>query len=314
MAIAMRDRTEARFRAMGTDIVVVGVDVPRELLDEAPAMVERLEARWSRFRPESDLCRLNSLSGAPVVVSEDLFAVIERAVLGWSVTDGRYDPTVLGAVVAAGYDRDFDAVELEGESVEPGEATPGCAGIELDRMVRSVRLPPGVALDLGGIGKGYAADRIARELVDRGAAGVLVSLGGDARALGEPPRAEGWSIEIEDPFDDGIEGGDDGDGLGRVRLQEGAVATSSRTRRSWSRGGVPMHHLIDPATGDPVSSGLASVTVVASEAWYAEIWAKAAFIAGAEGAEHVLGDAGVTGVLVRDDGTVLECAGMESFR
>ncbi|MSO79957.1 MAG: FAD:protein FMN transferase [Acidimicrobiia bacterium] len=313
MAIALRDRTEVRFRAMGTDIVVVGVDASSDLIDEVPAMVERLEAQWSRFRPESELCRLNGSSGAPVVVSEDLFAVIERAVLGWRVTNGRYDPTVLDAVVAAGYDRDFDAVEREGESVEPTQAAPGCEGIELDRVVGSVLLPPGVALDLGGIGKGYAADLIAHELIDDGAAGVLVSLGGDARALGAPPRSEGWSIEIDDPFH--VEGGDrGGDDLRRVRLQEGAVATSSRMRRAWSRGGVPMHHLIDPATGGPVSSGLASVTVIAAEAWYAEILSKAAFVAGLEGAVHVLGDAGVTGVLVSDDRTVFECAGIEAFR
>src|SRR5439155_1850231 len=108
----------------------------------------------------------------------------------------RYDTTVLNALAAAGYDRDFDAVAREGDAVPPSStAAPGCGAIELDDLVSAVRLPRGVALDLGGIGKGAAADQVATELLDAavpGVLGVLVNLGGDLRARGDAPSPHGW--------------------------------------------------------------------------------------------------------------------------
>src|SRR5439155_18637591 len=140
------------------------------------------EAKWSRFRATSELCRLNDAAGAPVVVSPDTFALIARAVDAWRDTGGRYDPTVLAALEAAGYDRDFDAVARTGAPATGERApAPGCAEVEFDPMVSAVRLPHGVALDLGGIGKGAAADAVSAELFDAalpGVRGVLVNLGG----------------------------------------------------------------------------------------------------------------------------------------
>ncbi len=154
---------------------------------------------------------------------------------------------------------------------------PGCAGVQLDRLVSAVQLPRGVALDLGGIGKGYAADGVSAELLELGVAGVrgvLVNLGGDLRARGDAPEPHGWVVDVDDPLDTGR--------TGLLALAEGAIATSTKLRRAWARGGQTLHHLIDPRTGEPAESGLASVTVIAGEAWRAEVLAKAAFVAGAE--------------------------------
>ena len=112
-------------------------------------------------------------AGAPVVVSAETFALVARAVDAWRDTGGRYDPTVLAALEAAGYDRDFDDVRRRrrrrrGRGDPP--PVPGCAAIELDPLVSAVRLPAGRALDLGGIGKGYAADVVSAELLDAGVA------------------------------------------------------------------------------------------------------------------------------------------------
>src|SRR4051812_44601611 len=160
----------ARFRAMGTDVEVLALgadaDAMAELGTLAADALEAREARWSRFRPESELCRLNAAGGAPVVVSTDTFALIARAVDAWRTTAGRYDPTVLAALEAAGYDRDFDAVARSGAAaVDDGADVPGCAGVELDDLVSAVRLPADVTLDLGGIGKGFAADEVSAELL-----------------------------------------------------------------------------------------------------------------------------------------------------
>ncbi len=292
---------------MGTDVTVLVLDGPLHFDALAADAIERLEEKWSRFRPTSELCALNAAAGVPVVVSTETFALVDRAVRAWSSTAGRYDPTVLPAVVAAGYDRDFDAVAAEGAGPagDPLPA-PGCAAIELDARLRAITLPPGVALDLGGIGKGYAADLVARELVDDGSRGVLVNLGGDLRALGAAPEPYGWVVAVDDPLNTGA--------TGMLALTEGAIATSTRLRRAWQRGGQTLHHLIDPRTGLPAMSGLASVTVVTGEAWRAEVLAKAAFIAGPDEGGRVITEGGATGLLVHDDGRVVELDGLRAFR
>jgi FAD:protein FMN transferase len=303
-----------RFRAMGTDVEVLAVGAD----DDAMAMLGALaadalevrEARWSRFRPTSELCRINDAAGAPVVVSPDTFALIAHAVDAWRDTGGRYDPSVLAALEAAGYDRDFDAVARDGSGpVGERPPVPGCDGVQLDRLVSAVRLPRGVALDLGGIGKGYAADGVSGELVDAGVPGVrgvLVNLGGDLRARGEAPAPHGWVVDVDDPLGTGR--------TGLLAFAEGAIATSTRLRRTWTRDGREQHHLIDPTTGEPAASGLASVTVVAGEAWRAEVLAKAAFVAGARVGAELVTAAGATGLFVTDDGDVIELEGLGAFR
>ena len=304
----------ARFRAMGTDVEVLAVGADDAAMVTLGALavdaLEAREARWSRFRPTSELCRINDAAGAPVVVSPDTFTLIARAVDAWRDTGGRYDPTVLAALEVAGYDRDFDAVAPDADdAVGEPPVVPGCAGVQLDRLVSAVRLPRGVALDLGGIGKGYAADVVSGELLDAhvpGVRGVLVNLGGDLRARGDAPEPHGWVVDVDDPLVTGR--------TGLLAFAEGAIATSTRLRRAWTRGGQVQHHLIDPATGEPAASGLASVTVVAGEAWRAEVLAKAAFVAGADAAAALVTGAGATGLLVTDDGEVVELDGLDSFR
>jgi thiamine biosynthesis lipoprotein len=294
---------------MGTDVTILVIDGPADTGARAAELIEALEAKWSRFRPTSELCTLNAAAPSPVIVSPETFALVERAVHAWTTTGGRYDPTVLAAVVAAGYDRDFSAVSAEGPGPPTGTAAvpaPGCAGIVLDARVGAIILPRGVALDLGGIGKGYAADLVGGALVEHGAAGVLVNLGGDLRAFGAAPEAYGWVVEVDDPLGTGA--------TGLLALGGGAIATSTRLRRTWERDGRVLHHLIDPRTGLPAMSGLASVTVVAGEAWRAEVLAKAAFVAGADEGSALIIAAGATGLFVHDDGRVQELAGLAPFR
>ena len=299
---------------MGTDVEVLAVGADDTAMATLGALaadaLEVREARWSRFRPTSELCRLNDAAGAPVVVSRSTFGLIARAVDAWRDTGGRYDPTVLAALEAAGYDRDFGAVSrASDELAAPSVGVPGCGDIELDTLVSAVRLPHGVALDLGGIGKGAAADEVSAELLDAGVPGVrgvLVNLGGDLRARGEAPVPHGWVVAVDDPLATG--------NTGLLAFGEGAVATSTKLRRTWTRGERTLHHLIDPRTGAPADSGLASVTVVAGEAWRAEVLAKAAFVAGVTDGAALIEAAGSTGMLVTDDGDVVELAGLGRFR
>jgi FAD:protein FMN transferase len=268
---------------MGSDAqVLVVTDPDTDPADAAAfpagawAHIEALEGRWSRFRPDSEISVLNRHSGAPVVVSTDTFALITRAIAAWQLTEGYFDPTVGAALVALGYDRDFTEVTRPSLSVHTtGDAgpAPGPAGIELDPERSTVMLPAGVSFDPGGIGKGLAADLVVEALIDAGAVGALVNLGGDLRAAGNPPDAGGWPVTLPDPLRPGHE-------LARFVLPHGAVATSSRLRRRWRTTVGPAHHLIDPATGRPATGDTLAATVVADRAWRAETLAKALVLGG----------------------------------
>lgn len=309
-ALASRRRTETRFRAMGTDVHVIALDAAPDLTARAREAVEGLEARWSRFRPGSELCRLNRAAGAPAVVTRPTFELVAKAVDAWRVTGGRFDPTILAALEAAGYDRDFAALRAAGDlgddpSVLPGPA-PGCRAIGLDPIVGAVSLPVGVRLDLGGIGKGRAADLVAGQILDAGAGGVLVNLGGDLRTAGAPPGDQGWMIEVDDPLESGEPG--------VLSIGSGAVATSTRLRRRWTRAGCELHHVIDPSTGRPSRSGLASVTVLAAEASWAEVLAKAALVGGETAGAALLAECDVTGLFLHDDGRTTVLPGLAAYR
>jgi thiamine biosynthesis lipoprotein len=270
---------ERRFRAMGTDVhlALTGGPVDAALLAAGEDHVHLLEARWSRFLPESEISRLNQRPGIPALVSPETFDLVAHAVAAWARTGGAFDPTVGDALAAFGYDRDFPLVAATVASAPAVCELPrGAGGIELIPEISAVTLPAGATIDPGGIGKGLAADLTARLLVDAGAEGALVNLGGDLRAIGRAPHADGWAITVPDPLDGERE-------LLRLAIPAGAVATSSRLGRCWTTTAGPAHHLIDPRTGAPAVTDVVAVTVVAGEAWWAEALTTALFLAGPDG-------------------------------
>jgi thiamine biosynthesis lipoprotein len=265
---------------MGTvaHVVVVGNS---SLVARAFARLDDLERRWSRFRPESEISRMNRHAGEHVVVSPETFLLVERAKQGWVHTGGLFDPTVLPALRAAGYDRDFRAVRSHApaiRTVDPGPS-PGCEHVECDALLRAITVPPGVEVDPGGIGKGLAADLVTEELLDAGAHGALVNVGGDLRVRGEAPRGGAWDVAVHDPARPARE-------VARIALSDGAVATSSRAQRCWSTRTGLMHHLIDPRTGRPGATRFATATAVAADGWWAEVVTKAVLIGGLTPAER----------------------------
>lgn len=328
---------ERRFRAMGSAVhlAVAPGAMPAaavdDLLDAAEARVETLEQRWSRFRADSELSGLNRGAGVPQRVSAETAAVLALALEGWARTAGRFDPTVLDALVGEGYDRSFELlttpapldggggivvgsagrptpepVELVSPRRTPPAAVPGADRVDLDEASGVVMLPAGVQLDLGGIGKGRTADLVAAQLVADGAAGACVNLGGDVAVAGEGPDDGGWVIAVDDPFRRDVD-------LTLVLLSGGAVVTSSAARRRWVGPHGVAHHLIDPSTGRPGDAGLVAVTVVAGSAAWGEILAKAAFLAGAEGGTRIVTDLGGEALLVTTAGDVVRTPGFGAF-
>jgi thiamine biosynthesis lipoprotein len=286
--------SDARFRAMGSAAHVLVVGGRPRLVTGAEPHIARLERSWSRFRPDSELNLLNAAAGRDVEISDDLSIALRRALDAWSLTDGAYDPTVLHAIEAAGYDRSFELLRDAGD-VGACATVPGCAEIVLDLYLRTAYLPDGVGIDLGGIGKGLAADLVVAELFRLGADGALVNIGGDVRVAGTPVGPDGWVVEIEDPFRPHERGV-------CVAIADGAVATSTRLEKTWRRGTARMHHLIDPATGKPIETELVSVSIVAGEAWWAEALTKAVFVLGVEAGRDILEAHGVHGLFFLEDG------------
>ena len=273
------------FRAMGTDIELhVEAEVePVEAFAAAEAEFERLEQVMSRFRPDSELSRLNA--AGELDASPDLTEVVELALEARTLSIGRFDPTVHDALVAAGYDRTFS--ELPHDTADRAEAA-ACGG-SVDVEGNRIRLGPGVRLDLGGIGKGFAAERVAAELALAGP--CLVSAGGDVAIRGVP--AQGcWPVAVTD-----------GPTLG---LTGGGLATSGVDGRRWRKGGDEQHHLIDPATGRPAKTDLVRVTAYGGSAVAAEVLAKTLLLAGATEAL----EAGVPAVLVTAGGETLLVGGI----
>ncbi len=260
---------ELRFRAMGTRCSIV-VNGDRGHLGAARRRIEDLERRWSRFG-SGELTRLCQMAGAPRRVSEETFMLIERSVAAWRLTGGVFDPSVRGSMLANGYDRNFADLDT---TARAGRATtaPGLGGVLLDPRARTVHLPEGVAIDPGGIGKGLAADLVTAELIEDGAAGALVSLGGDLRARGDS-GCDSWVVRVDDPYSPSRE-------LARIAVDDGGVATSSRLRRVWRRGPSVFHHLVDPAGGRPAGGDVHAASVLAGSAWWAEALATSLVVAG----------------------------------
>lgn len=296
-------------RVMGSRAHIIAGDAPEGVVDWATTELERLEQCWSRFRPDSELSHLNANAGAWTDVGASMLLALTCAADLHRATSGRFDPTILDALERAGYDRTFESITTGCEShigagAEPhSRAVPGFARVDIDTARSRVRLPHGARVDLGGVGKGLAADLVARGLVDRGARSALVGLGGDLRARGEPPPDGWWDIPVLDPFDDSRV-------AFRFPLVDGAIVTSTTRMRCWRRDGRSYHHLVDPATGDSARTGVTAVVCAGRDAWWAEGIAKAVVIGGAAAGGHLVRDAGVRAWLFLDDGRVLE-AGSE---
>lgn len=295
---------ERIFRVMGSDAHVVVVGGTAGMLHRAQLRLDDLEARWSRFRPTSEISRLNAAGGRPVVVSEDTAQLMRRSLDGWRLTGGLFDPTMLAAVTAAGYDRSFDmlpAGEVRRAALEMSTAGSACAEIELSGHL--VRLPAGIGVDPGGIGKGLAADLVAEELMAAGASGVCVNVGGDLRVAGVGPRDNWWTVSIDHPRAVAP--------VSMLAIRERGVATSTTLLRRWTTAeGVPQHHLIDPRTLHPSLSTIELASVTSPSAWRAEVLAKAMLLSGSARAWGALPGPDDHGLVVRDDASVSFSPGM----
>jgi thiamine biosynthesis lipoprotein ApbE len=282
-----------QWRALGM-LIQLGVTHPgrlpgaRELLHDD---LTALDLACSRFRPDSELVAVATAArsaAGPVTVSVSplLAEAVAVSLRAARLTDGDVDPTVGGALVDLGYDRDF--AELQPPDDRPGQLTvpgrrltvraiAGWRAIRVDGPAGELTVPPDAVLDLGATVKGWAADRSAGRIAAELGCGVLVSLGGDTSVAGTPP-AGGWRIRVQERTalpDEPPEGP-----AQVVAISDGGLATSSVAARRWRHGGHVLHHILDPRTGFPAAPVWRMVSVAAGNCADANTAATAAIIRG----------------------------------
>lgn len=296
------------FEAMGSEIrLLIGEplrdDLPRpaEIAERARAYVEEFDARLSRFRPDSELCRLNADPRGSVPVSPLLRSALAAGLWAARRSDGLVDPTLVGPIEAAGYRESRRGQEpaplaqalAAAPKRRPARPLPGSGWAEIVVLDGFVHRPAGVRFDSGGSGKGLCADAVAHLL--EGYSRFVVDCGGDMHVGGPAARRAPYEVEIEHPLSGGR--------AAKVPVGAGGIATSGLSSRIWRRqdGGFA-HHLLDPSTGEPAWTGIVTATALAATALEAETLAKAAFLSGAAGARRLLRARG--GAIVHEDGRV----------
>jgi FAD:protein FMN transferase len=296
------------FRAMGCQMLACQAqaasnltpDQPARLLDQVPEWFERWEAILSRFRPESELNQLNNQNGSPVSVSQTLWSVLQAARRAEEESGGLVTPVLLESLIAAGYTTSFDQLDSE-QTVWEGTPAKRPAYLlgdaRFDPKTRTVQLPLGMRLDLGGVAKGWAAQLAMHHLEKYGPA--LVDAGGDIAVSGLKPGGQPWLVGINDPRQ--VDSS-----LGTLRLGRCGVATSGRDHRRWQQDGRWKHHIIDPRTGEPAVTDVLTATVVAPNVMEAEMAAKVVMILGSrEGLAWLERHSGYAGLVVTQAGAVI---------
>jgi len=290
------------FRAMGGEMLAIlegGMDSPPSILDRVPGWFEDWEQILSRFRTDSELSRLNRTFDRPVEVSDTLWDVFQYALSAQTITNGLVTPTVLDAMLEAGYDQNFDSLPRD-QSQHGSQflsAVNPLSVVTWDERSQTICLPYGVHLDFGGVAKGWAAHQTVEALKEHGP--VLMNAAGDIAVGDSLASGEPWQVGVKNPF---VKGSD----FETLKLNRCGVATSGRDRRRWNQNGLPRHHIIDPYTGQPAETNVMTATIVAPTVMEAEAAAKAVLILGGEeGLMWIEADPVLAGIMVLENGQTL---------
>ncbi|HNN15012.1 MAG TPA: FAD:protein FMN transferase [Anaerolineales bacterium] len=288
------------FRAMNSSIVLAAEGgMTADGFAATQDYIETAEQRFSRFRPDSELSLLNQSAGSRFAASLEMQELLKTALECHVATDGLFNPFILKDLQRIGYTRSMDEIRkvgaLDAEAIA-GTRVGRFALIQIDESGK-VFLPQEYQIDLGGIAKGWTAERAARILSEFSPV-CGVNAGGDMFLIGQPQGQAGWEIGLEDPRNPSKD-------LFPLWVNEGAVATSSIAKRTWLQGDKARHHLIDPRTGDPAQTPWLSVTFFAPQAAVAETFAKAVLIGGLEYAQDLVAkDPEINFLAVSPDGGI----------
>lgn len=273
-------RVENSLDAMGTTYSVVAYGRDQNVLiaatEQAFEEVRRLDRMLSNYRPESELSQVNRLaSERPVAVSPEMFRLLAACVEYGRLSQGTFDITVGPLMRIWGFYKGSGRLPHRAE-IRGVLGRVGYRSILLDPRAQTVRFArQGVELDPGGVGKGYAVDRIVAILKEHGLSSALVTAGGSSiYALGAPPDEQGWKVKIRNPKNPG-------ETIDEVTLRDLSMSTSGNYEKFFRAEGRLYSHIMDPRTGFP-AQGMLSVSVIAPKTLDSEVWAKPFYILGRE--------------------------------
>jgi thiamine biosynthesis lipoprotein len=278
---------------MGTTLAIT-LDAPGEsALEAAFAEVRRLEALLSDWQPESELSALNR--SGDCAIGPDLEQLLGRALEVSSQSQGSFDVSV-GPLVLLWRKARGEGVLPQADALAAARTLVGWRSIELDRAAHRARLAkPGMALDLGGIGKGYALDRAAAVLRQHGCERALLDFGGQLLALDPPQGRSGWPVRVRDP-----RGGEQP--LLELELHSASLSTTADDQQGLTLNGHTYSHVIDPRSGSPVEGRLCAC-VVAPDGTRADAWSTALYVLGAEAGLPLAEHAGLAALVLEGDGS-----------
>lgn len=268
---------QIQFEAMGTE-VLIQLDCRsgnEGILENIPSWFDSWENSLSRFRKNSELSRLNRSGGESFLLSNVMWEVLQLSLTNEKDSNGLITPGVFNTLNALGYNQPFDTINAysEGEFNNEFDIQNVSDQILLSSDVKCILMPPGLHLDFGGVGKGWACNQVLTRLSSLGP--TLVDTGGDIAISGTPEGNRYWIIGIENPSDPEDE-------FTQVAITDCGIATSGRNKRKWTRNGVEYHHLVDPRTNTSSDTDVLSATVIAKDVIQAEYSAKMINILGSE--------------------------------
>ena len=295
--------TEVGYNILNTVITLTAYTEDGQVLKDAMEECRRYERLLSRTIEGSDVWWINHAEGAPVEVSDDTAAILKCAIKIGDLSNGAFDVTI--APVSTLWDFTSEkAVLPDAEQIAKAAELVDYLKIELDG--NTVRLPAGMMIDLGGIAKGYIADRIRIYLEERGVKHAILSFGGNVIAIGMKPDGSQWTIGIQD-IDRPT-----GDPMLKTRSSGGSVVTSGIYERGFDLDGIRYHHLLSPDTGWPVQNELASVTILSDSSMEGDALSTAAFVLGREAGMKLIESLdGIEAVFIARDRSVTSTSGAE---
>ncbi|MFM7686414.1 MAG: FAD:protein FMN transferase [Actinomycetota bacterium] len=276
-----------------------------EMADWAVARLQELERLWSRFLPDSDITRANQAAGTAVPVHPDTQAVVARGIEAWRQTGGLFDITMLADLLRMGYTNSIvDNAPAPKVNAHRTGTTPE---IVVDYAAGTLMVPSGSGIDLGGIGKGMAADIVAEELIEAGATGAVVNVGGDLVVLGTPATDLSWLLGIENPLEPPHH-------VAHLRVVRGGAATSGTSQRHWTGDdGSQVHHIVHPTRHRSSNTDVVAATVLAADAATAEAFSTAVMMGDRRQGIELVERVGLAALLVCDDGEILRSSTLEDF-
>lgn len=299
-----QERSRREFFAMDTYMTFTAYgEGTEQALQEAEEEIYRLESEWSVTEEDSEIYRVNHSGGEPVTLSDDTAQIVRFALDMAEETGGALDPTIYPVVAAWGFTTDENRIPRQEEL---GALLENVGYEKVELAGNQIRLPEGMELDMGAVGKGYAGDLAAELLKEDGITSALLDIGGNIQAVGSRPDGSGWRIGLRSPFGEGQ--------IGVLEVSDRAVVTSGNYERYFiGEDGREYGHIIDPDTGYPVGNEIDSVTIIAEEGKTADALSTSMFVKGLSGAEEYWrAHQDFDMILITEDGQVYLTEGIES--